>query len=94
MDLLSSVDGTPSLPVSLSWVRDGILVVGMDCEMHVYAQWRQDRKPGEAEGDSLSSEDNIAGGVGGGGGQMATNATTGGSILVGVQGAPPVQECV
>ncbi|XP_064814005.1 dmX-like protein 2, partial [Oncorhynchus masou masou] len=25
----------PSLPVSLSWVRDGILVVGMDCEMHV-----------------------------------------------------------
>uniref|UniRef100_A0A8K9Y419 Dmx-like 2 n=1 Tax=Oncorhynchus mykiss TaxID=8022 RepID=A0A8K9Y419_ONCMY len=81
VDLLSSVDGTPSLPVSLSWVRDGILVVGMDCEMHVYAQWRQDRKPGEAEGDSLSSEDNIAGGVGGGGGQMATNATTGGSSL-------------
>uniref|UniRef100_A0A674CJF5 Dmx-like 2 n=1 Tax=Salmo trutta TaxID=8032 RepID=A0A674CJF5_SALTR len=62
VDLLSSVDGTPSLPVSLSWVRDGILVVGMDCEMHVYAQWRQDHKPGEAEGDSLSSEDNIAGG--------------------------------
>uniref|UniRef100_A0A8C7J9X9 Dmx-like 2 n=1 Tax=Oncorhynchus kisutch TaxID=8019 RepID=A0A8C7J9X9_ONCKI len=81
VDLLSSVDGTPSLPVSLSWVRDGILVVGMDCEMHVYAQWRQDRKPGEAEGDSLSSEDNIAGGVGGGGGQTATNATTGGSSL-------------
>uniref|UniRef100_A0A8C7MMH3 Dmx-like 2 n=1 Tax=Oncorhynchus kisutch TaxID=8019 RepID=A0A8C7MMH3_ONCKI len=81
VDLLSSVDGTPSLPVSLSWVRDGILVVGMDCEMHVYAQWRQDRKPGEAEGDSLSSEDNIAGGVGGGGVQTATNATTGGSSL-------------
>lgn len=79
VDLLSSVDGTPSLPVSLSWVRDGILVVGMDCEMHVYAQWRQDHKPGEAEGDSLSSEDNIAGGVGGGGGQTDTNATTGGS---------------
>uniref|UniRef100_A0A673ZK05 Dmx-like 2 n=1 Tax=Salmo trutta TaxID=8032 RepID=A0A673ZK05_SALTR len=79
VDLLSSVDGTPSLPVSLSWVRDGILVVGMDCEMHVYAQWRQDRKPVEAEGDSLSSEDNIAGGVGGGGGQTDTAATTGGS---------------
>ncbi|KAK6294290.1 hypothetical protein J4Q44_G00351200, partial [Coregonus suidteri] len=79
VDLLSSVDGTPSLPVSLSWVRDGILVVGMDCEMHVYAQWRQDRKPGEAEGDSLSSADNIAGGVGGGGGQTATTTTTGGS---------------
>uniref|UniRef100_A0A8C5PLG4 Dmx like 2 n=1 Tax=Leptobrachium leishanense TaxID=445787 RepID=A0A8C5PLG4_9ANUR len=40
IDLVSSVDGTPSLPVSLSWVRDGIIVVGMDCEMHVYAQWK------------------------------------------------------
>ncbi|XP_039980338.1 dmX-like protein 2 isoform X1 [Xiphias gladius] len=59
--LLSSVDGTPSLPVSLSWVRDGILVVGMDCEMHVYAQWHQDKKPGEAEEGNLSSAD-IAGG--------------------------------
>ncbi|XP_076027939.1 dmX-like protein 2 isoform X1 [Genypterus blacodes] len=57
VDLLSSVDGTPSLPVSLSWVRDGILVVGMDCEMHVYAQWRQDRKPGEGEEVSLSCAD-------------------------------------
>ncbi|TNM90878.1 hypothetical protein fugu_003167 [Takifugu bimaculatus] len=54
IDLLSSVDGTPSLPVSLSWVRDGILVVGMDCEMHVYAQWYQDKKPGVGEEDNLS----------------------------------------
>ncbi|XP_044049650.1 dmX-like protein 2 isoform X6 [Siniperca chuatsi] len=61
VDLLSSVDGTPSLPVSLSWVRDGILVVGMDCEMHVYAQWHQDKKPGEEEEGNLSSAD-IAGG--------------------------------
>ncbi|XP_070692350.1 dmX-like protein 2 isoform X2 [Pempheris klunzingeri] len=61
VDLLSSVDGTPSLPVSLSWVRDGILVVGMDCEMHVYAQWHQDKKPGEGDEGSLSLAD-IAGG--------------------------------
>lgn len=54
IDLLSSVDGTPSLPVSLSWVRDGILVVGMDCEMHVYAQWYQDKKPGVGDEDNLS----------------------------------------
>uniref|UniRef100_A0AAY4EI42 RAVE complex protein Rav1 C-terminal domain-containing protein n=1 Tax=Denticeps clupeoides TaxID=299321 RepID=A0AAY4EI42_9TELE len=59
VNLVSSVDGTPSLPMSLSWVRDGILVIGMDCEMHVYAQWRQDKKPGEAEGDSLSSTDDV-----------------------------------
>uniref|UniRef100_A0A672YKJ1 Dmx-like 2 n=1 Tax=Sphaeramia orbicularis TaxID=375764 RepID=A0A672YKJ1_9TELE len=62
--LLSSVDGTPSLPVSLSWVRDGILVVGMDCEMHVYAQWRQDKTLGEGEEGNLSSAD-IAGGQSG-----------------------------
>ncbi|MGH0142219.1 UNVERIFIED_CONTAM: hypothetical protein FKN15_038350 [Acipenser sinensis] len=64
VDLVSSVDGTPSLPVSLSWVRDGILVIGMDCEMHVYAQWKQDKKRcGETESDSPSSSENIAGQV-------------------------------
>ncbi|XP_054630214.1 dmX-like protein 1 isoform X1 [Dunckerocampus dactyliophorus] len=40
VDLISSVEGSLPIPVSLSWVRDGILVVGMDCEMHVYSQWQ------------------------------------------------------
>ncbi|KAF7695264.1 dmX-like protein 1 isoform X1 [Silurus meridionalis] len=40
VDLVSSVEGSLLIPVSLSWVRDGILVVGMDCEMHVYSQWQ------------------------------------------------------
>lgn len=40
VDLVSSVEGFPPFPVSLSWVRDGILVVGMDCEMRVYSQWQ------------------------------------------------------
>ncbi|KAI4881493.1 hypothetical protein NFI96_021816, partial [Prochilodus magdalenae] len=57
VDLVSSVDGTPSLPVSLSWVRDGILVIGMDCEMHVYAQWHQDKKPGDSEDNAIMSPD-------------------------------------
>uniref|UniRef100_A0A8U8AYI3 RAVE complex protein Rav1 C-terminal domain-containing protein n=1 Tax=Geospiza parvula TaxID=87175 RepID=A0A8U8AYI3_GEOPR len=57
IDLVSSVDGTPSLPVSLSWVRDGILVVGMDCEMHVYAQWKHAVKFGNGESDVFPSED-------------------------------------
>ncbi|XP_021393136.2 dmX-like protein 2 isoform X1 [Lonchura striata] len=57
IDLVSSVDGTPSLPVSLSWVRDGILVVGMDCEMHVYAQWKHAVKFGNGESDVFTSED-------------------------------------
>uniref|UniRef100_A0A8C6RSF2 Dmx-like 2 n=1 Tax=Nannospalax galili TaxID=1026970 RepID=A0A8C6RSF2_NANGA len=56
IDLVSSVDGTPSLPVSLSWVRDGILVVGMDCEMHVYAQWKHSIKFGDIEADSPIEE--------------------------------------
>uniref|UniRef100_A0A8C6K009 RAVE complex protein Rav1 C-terminal domain-containing protein n=1 Tax=Melopsittacus undulatus TaxID=13146 RepID=A0A8C6K009_MELUD len=57
IDLVSSVDGTPSLPVSLSWVRDGILVVGMDCEMHVYAQWKHTIRFGDGESDVFTTED-------------------------------------
>ncbi|KAI6078109.1 DmX-like protein 2 [Aix galericulata] len=60
IDLVSSVDGTPSLPVSLSWVRDGILVVGMDCEMHVYAQWKHAVKFGDGESDVFTAEDTAA----------------------------------
>ena len=45
VELVSSVDGSPPVPVSLSWVRDGILVVGMDCEMHVYSQWQPPSRP-------------------------------------------------
>ncbi|KAJ8305006.1 hypothetical protein KUTeg_018589 [Tegillarca granosa] len=36
----STADGLPPLPMHMSWVRAGILVVGMDNEMHVYSQWR------------------------------------------------------
>nr|CAD7425063.1 unnamed protein product [Timema monikensis] len=41
IDLLTA-DGLPPLPMQISWVRDGILVVGMDSEMHVYSQWKPD----------------------------------------------------
>ncbi|XP_052752135.1 dmX-like protein 1 isoform X3 [Galleria mellonella] len=37
---LKTADGLPPLPMQISWVRDGILVVGMDSEMHVYSQWK------------------------------------------------------
>ncbi|KAG4080274.1 hypothetical protein HA402_010766 [Bradysia odoriphaga] len=40
---LSSADGLPPLPMQMSWVRDGILVVGMDSEMHVYSQWKSNK---------------------------------------------------
>lgn len=54
VDLVSSVEGSPPLPVSLSWVRDGILVVGMDCEMHVYSQWQPFSKQDPITADSYS----------------------------------------
>lgn len=54
VDLVSSVEGSPPFPVSLSWVRDGILVVGMDCEMHVYSQWQPSSKQEPVVTDSFS----------------------------------------
>lgn len=37
---LTTADGLPPLPMQISWVRDGIFVVAMDSEMHVYTQWK------------------------------------------------------
>nr|XP_044990389.1 dmX-like protein 1 isoform X2 [Jaculus jaculus] len=54
VDLVSSVEDTPPFPVSLSWVRDGILVVGMDCEMHVYSQWQPSSKQEPVTTDSYN----------------------------------------
>ncbi|KAK7831362.1 hypothetical protein U0070_024650, partial [Myodes glareolus] len=54
VDLVSSVEGAPPFPVSLSWVRDGILVVGMDCEMHVYSQWQPSYKQEPVTADSYN----------------------------------------
>ncbi|XP_035825075.1 dmX-like protein 2 [Aplysia californica] len=39
---LTTADGLPPLPMHISWVRAGILVVGMDNEMQVFTQWRTD----------------------------------------------------
>ncbi|KAM6223193.1 dmX-like protein 1 isoform 2-T2 [Rhynchocyon petersi] len=54
VDLISSVEGSPPFPISLSWVRDGILVVGMDCEMHVYSQWQPSMKQEPVITDSFN----------------------------------------
>ncbi|KAF5272292.1 hypothetical protein FQR65_LT04949 [Abscondita terminalis] len=42
---LQTADGLPALPMQISWVRDGLLIVGMDSEMHVYTQWRPQNVP-------------------------------------------------
>ncbi|XP_050306486.1 dmX-like protein 2 isoform X3 [Anthonomus grandis grandis] len=53
---LHTADGLPALPMQISWVRDGILVVGMDSEMHVYTQWKpqqfNQKQDGFSEPDS------------------------------------------
>uniref|UniRef100_A0A8R1HL41 WD_REPEATS_REGION domain-containing protein n=1 Tax=Caenorhabditis japonica TaxID=281687 RepID=A0A8R1HL41_CAEJA len=36
---LETADGLPPIPTSLSWVRDGILIIGLQSEMRVYNQW-------------------------------------------------------
>lgn len=36
---LQSADGLLPLPTSISWVRDGLLIVGLNSEMRVYNQW-------------------------------------------------------
>nr|CAH7714409.1 unnamed protein product [Callosobruchus chinensis] len=51
---LQTADGLPALPMQISWVRDGILVVGMDSEMHVYTQW----KPQNPNIQQIDSTDN------------------------------------
>ncbi|XP_033123998.1 dmX-like protein 2 [Anneissia japonica] len=48
---LSSVDGLPPLSKMLAWVRAGILVVGLENEMHVYSQWKSEDKIKKVEED-------------------------------------------
>ena len=36
---LQTHDGMAPFPKHVSWVRNGILVVGLDNEMQVYSQW-------------------------------------------------------
>ncbi|XP_071611366.1 dmX-like protein 2 [Heliangelus exortis] len=57
LDLVSPLDGTPSLPVSLSWARGGTLVVGTVFEMHVYAQWKHAVKSGDEDSGVSVTED-------------------------------------
>ncbi|PAA63619.1 hypothetical protein BOX15_Mlig031963g1, partial [Macrostomum lignano] len=37
---LSTADDLAPLPMRVAWVREGLLVVGMDNELHVYSQWK------------------------------------------------------
>lgn len=37
---LNTADELPALPMKISWVRDGILLIGMDTEIQIYSQWK------------------------------------------------------
>ncbi|XP_070543555.1 dmX-like protein 2 isoform X2 [Ptychodera flava] len=54
---LHTADGLPPLPMMMSWVRDGILVVGMENEMHVYSQWKSEESLAEESSDDKSVTD-------------------------------------
>ncbi|GAB6032390.1 hypothetical protein CHUAL_011029 [Chamberlinius hualienensis] len=53
---LKTADGLPPLPMQISWVRDGLLVVGMDNEMHVYSQWKNPNDLAAVEINNKSNE--------------------------------------
>lgn len=42
---LESADDMQALPVQMKWVRDGLLVIGLDTEMQIYSQWPSSIKP-------------------------------------------------
>lgn len=56
---LQTADGLPPLPMQLSWVRDGILVVGMDSEMHVYSQWKAHKNKNNMDIDDMYDTRNL-----------------------------------
>lgn len=58
---LETADGLPPLPMQLSWVRDGILVVGMDSEMHIYSQWKPQGKGSGGQNREHEEEDVVRG---------------------------------
>ena len=39
---LRTADGLNPTPMAMSWVRDGVLMCGMDNEITIYSQWRED----------------------------------------------------
>ncbi|CDW52018.1 Protein RBC-1, isoform a [Trichuris trichiura] len=62
---LESADGLPPVPRMLSWVRHGIMVVGLDTEMRIYSQWNMSQPNAIANKSSLklqpSGEDALSG---------------------------------
>ena len=41
--VLDDQSGAPAVPNQLTWVRTGLLVLGMDNEMYVYSQWKSSK---------------------------------------------------
>ncbi|VDK43174.1 unnamed protein product [Anisakis simplex] len=53
---LNSADGLAPLPTAITWVRDGLLIVGMHSEMRVYNQWNFGTNATIQTGNASSTE--------------------------------------
>ncbi|XP_014674315.1 PREDICTED: dmX-like protein 2, partial [Priapulus caudatus] len=57
---LTTADGLPPLPMAMSFVRDGLLVVGMDNEMQVFSQWKpEDQTQASLEMETHKLDDHV-----------------------------------
>ena len=56
---IDTADSLPGLPMQISWVRDGVLVVGLDSEMHIYSQWKCQSICNNKKHLSIFDDDNI-----------------------------------
>ena len=54
---LRTADGLNPTPMAMSWVRDGVLMCGMDNEITIYSQWREDSTVAAAACTSTSGAD-------------------------------------
>ncbi len=57
---LDSADDMQALPSHVKWVREGLLIIGLDTEMQVYSQWSTNSKSSLGELPPIITEDGIS----------------------------------
>lgn len=55
---LDSADDMQALPTQIKWVRDGLLIIGLESEMQVYSQWSSLTKVDANNSNAASSTSN------------------------------------
>lgn len=54
---LDSADDMQALPTQIKWVRDGLLIIGLDTEMQIYSQWSSLQKSNNNNNTTNKSPD-------------------------------------